>query len=360
MTRARWTSLGLALLVAVLLLIWLATGELKEASSEPPSAAVAEEPVLTRVQVQTLTARDYEPEILLQGQLEPWLAVTVRARVAGTAEELAVDLGDRVSAGQVLARLSDDGRSAVVERWLARVRKLEADVAAARRLRSGNYTAETELLGLESELAAARAELTSARLAVDYLTPRAPFAGVVNAREVDPGTLVQVGSPLFEIVRIDRLKATGQVPQQSAGRVSVGQPVTVEMLDGRTLHGQVTFIAAAADPESRSFAVEVAVDNPQRLRVAGGSASLRIALPEVKAYFLSPAYLSLDEQGRPGVKHVAADNRVLFTPVQLLHVGTDGAWIAGLPDEIRLITRGAGFVHPGEEVIPVAVTESGG
>lgn len=54
MTRARWTSLGLALLVAVFLLIWMATGELKVASSEPPPAAVAEEPVLTRVQVQTL------------------------------------------------------------------------------------------------------------------------------------------------------------------------------------------------------------------------------------------------------------------------------------------------------------------
>lgn len=360
MSRERWASLGLALLVAVLLLIWLATGELKVASREPPAEAAAAEPQLTRVQVETLSARDYEPEIRLQGQLEPWLAVRVQARVSATVEELAADLGDTVSVGQVLARLSDDGRSAVVERWQARVRKLEADVAAARRLRSGNYTAETELLGLESELAAARAELTSARLAVDYLTPRAPFAGVVNAREVDPGTLVQVGSPLFEIVRIDRLKAVGQVPQQLAGRVAVGQAVTVEMLDGRRLTGEVTFIAAAADPETRSFAVEVAVDNPEQLRVAGGSATLRIALPGVKAHFLSPAHLSLDDQGRPGVRHVLPDNHVAFTPVQLLHVGTDGAWVAGLPDKLRLITRGAGFVHPGEEVIPVAVTESGG
>lgn len=77
-----------------------------------------------------------------------------------------------------------------------------------------------------------------------------------------------MGSPLFDLVRIDRLKATGQVPQSSVGQVSVGQAVTVQLLDGDLLHGTVTFVAAAADPETRSFPVEVAVDNPDLKRVA--------------------------------------------------------------------------------------------
>jgi multidrug efflux system membrane fusion protein len=360
MTRARWGSLGLALLVVVLLVVWMATGDLKEASREPPEPAPAATREPTRVQVSTVSAQTYEPGIWLQGQLEPWLAVTVSAQVSGTVTEIPVALGETVARGQVLARLSDDGRSAVVERWQARVRKLEADVAAARRLRSDNYTAQSELLNLESELAAARAELTAARLAVAHLSPTAPFDGIVNARAVDPGSLVQVGSPLFDLVRIDRLKATGQVPQSSVGQVSVGQAVTVQLLDGDLLHGTVTFVAAAADPETRSFPVEVAVDNPDLKRVAGGSASLRIALPEVRALFLSPAYLSLDDLGRPGVKHVAGDNRVVFTPVRLLSVATDGAWVAGLPEEIRLITRGGGFVQAGERVTPVDLADDRG
>ncbi len=116
MTRARWGSLGLALLVVVLLVVWMATGDLKEASREPPEPAPAATREPTRVQVSTVSAQTYEPGIWLQGQLEPWLAVTVSAQVSGTVTEIPVALGETVARGQVLARLSDDGRSAVVER----------------------------------------------------------------------------------------------------------------------------------------------------------------------------------------------------------------------------------------------------
>jgi multidrug efflux system membrane fusion protein len=249
--------------------------------------------------------------------------------------------------------LSTDGRDAVVERWRANIRKLEADLAGARRLRSSNLASETEVLRLQSELAAARAELTAAELVVQHLNPVAPFDGVVNRREVDPGTLVQVGTPLLEVVQIDRLKATGQIPQQSVASVQPGQAVEVRLLDGTAVAGVVQFVASAADPETRSFAVEVLVENTDFLRAAGGTATLNIRLPEQKAQFISPAYLTLDNDGRPGVKYVNGQGRVMFQTVKLLNVATDGAWVSGLPDEIRLITRGGGFVAEGEIVQPV-------
>ncbi|MEE2763202.1 MAG: efflux RND transporter periplasmic adaptor subunit [Pseudomonadota bacterium] len=360
MTKGKWGSLGLALLIIVALAVWMATGEVKEARDEAPDRPARGEPELTSVQVETLSARVHEPGLLLQGQLEPWHSVLISARVPGTVESIAVGLGQRVAAGEPLLTLSEDGRQAVLARWQARVRSLEADLTAARRLRSSDLASQSELLSLESELAAASAELAAARLEVEHLTPKAPFAGIINRRDVDPGSLVQVGSPLFELVRIDRLKAAGQVPQQSAGKVDVGQPVRVDLLNGGQLDGQVTFVASAANPETRTFAVEIAVENPERQRVAGGSASLRIALPEVKAMFISPAHLSLGDDGRPGVKHVNRDNRVVFSQVELLSVATDGAWVTGLPDEIRLITRGGGFVNPGERVRPVDVAEDRG
>ncbi|PSF04716.1 efflux RND transporter periplasmic adaptor subunit [Marinobacter fuscus] len=360
MTRAKWSSLGLSLLVVVVLVIWMMTGEVKVASTEVPEVPEAEEKAPTRVEVTTLTAQTYQPELKLQGQLEPWQSVQVSARVAGTVESLGVQLGQEVKAGKVLATLSLDGRDAVVSRWQASIRKLEADLSAARKLRARNLTAETDILRLESELAAARAELASARLAVAHLEPEAPFDGVVNRRDVEPGSLVQVGSPMFELVQIDRLKASGQVPQQSVARVQPGQAVNIELLDGTRLAGVVSFVASAANPETRSFAVEVVVENPDRLRAAGGTANLGIRLPEQKAQFISPAYLSLDDTGRPGVKFVNGQDKVEFASVSLLSVSTEGAWVAGLPDEVRLITRGAGFVASGEQVLPVDVSDQRG
>ncbi|GGC76330.1 efflux RND transporter periplasmic adaptor subunit [Marinobacter halophilus] len=353
MTKAKLGSLGLSLLVLVLLVIWMATGDVKIASNQAPDEPRPQDRELTRVEVETLQATNYQPTIKLQGQLEPWQVVTVSARTAGIVDQMKVQLGQQVRAGQELLTLSVDGRDAVVERWRARIRKLEADLAAARQLRARNLAAETEILGLQSELAAARAESAAAELAVQHLAPAAPFDAVVNRREVDQGTLVQVGTPLLELVQIDRLKAIGRVPQQTVKGVQPGQAVEVNLLDGTRLAGVISFVASAADPETRSFAVEIVVENPDQKRAAGGSANLNIQLPEQDAIFISPAYLSLDDDGRPGVKYVDDNDQVVFQNVMLLSVSTNGAWVSGLPDEIRLITRGGGFVAEGETVEPV-------
>lgn len=354
MTKAKLGSIGLSLFLFIALVVWMASGDMRVAEQEAPEQQAGGEASLPAVQVETRESSLYQPGLLLQGQIEPWQSVSIAARVPGTVEALSVGLGDRVEAGQTMARLSEDGRQAAVTRWQSRLRKLEADMDAARRLLERELTSESEVLTLESEIATARAELSGAQLAIDHLTPKAPFAGTVNRKLVDEGDLVQIGSPLFELVRIDRLKAVAQVPQQSVSEVSPGQSVSIGTLDGESLEGRVSFIASAADRETRSFAVEIDIENPQRKRVAGGSATLRIALPEVEAMFVSPAYLRLDDDGRPGVRHVNDDNEVVFTTVRLLSVTTDGAWVAGLPSEIRLITRGAGFVSLGQAVRPVS------
>lgn len=353
MSKSRWGSLGLAFLIVVGLILWMVSGEVKVAQQDAPEMQEPPAPERPRVEVETLQARLYEPGLLLQGQLEPWRSVTISAGVSGTVEELMVRQGERVEKGQPLLRLSDDGRRSDVERWQARIRKLEADLAAAQRLGSSNLVSQSEILGLESELAGARAELAQARTAIRDLIPEAPFDGVVNHRHVDLGNLVQPGTGMLDLVQVDRLKATGQIPQQSVSQVGVGQAVSIRLLDGASLEGEVSFVASAADPETRSFAVEVTVENPDLKRVAGGSATLRIALPETRATFVSPAYLSLGDDGRPGVRYVNENDEVVFRSVRLFNVTTDGAWVGGLPDEIRLITRGGGFVAIGQRVEPV-------
>lgn len=353
MKKAKIGSIGLSLLVILVLVVWMATGDVKVASNEAPPEPEPAQRGLTRVEVETLEATTYQPTLKLQGQLEPWQAVNVSARAVGTVEQLHVRLGDQVKAGTPLLTLSSDGRGAMVDRWRANIKKLEADLEGARRLRARNLASETEVLRLESELAAARSEFIAAEQIVEHLKPVAPFDGVVNLRNIDPGTLVQVGDPLFELVQVDRLKATGRIPQQSVSTVQPGQAVEVSLLDGTRLGGVVSFVASSADPATRSFAVEILVENPDLLRAAGGTATLNIRLPEQRAQFISPAYLSLDDDGRPGVKYVNGQNEVAFRNVTLLSVTTKGSWVTGLPDEVRLITRGGGFVLPGQAVEPV-------
>jgi multidrug efflux system membrane fusion protein len=66
---------------------------------------------------------------------------------------------------------------------------------------------------------------------------------------------------------------------------------------------------------------------------------------------VSPALLRLDQAGRHGVKWVNAQQQVEFTPVTLISVDNQGAWVSGLPPKVALITLGQGFVEPGQQVI---------
>lgn len=349
MSAVKWSSVGLSLAVVVGLVVWLATGETRTSRDEQPQRE-AEQTELPRVQVDTRQARTFQPSVRLQGQVEPWRQLQVSARLSGQVEELNVSLGDTVSRGDSLLVLSADDRPAALEGARARVRQLEADLRAANRLRSDQLVSESEQLRLESELSAARAELRQASLAMEHLEPQAPFDGVINARHVETGSFVQAGEPLVDVVQVNPLKVTGFVPQQQAGKLAPGQEVTVSLLDGRELQGELTFVASVADPETRSFAIEARVDNPERFRIAGGSASIRIARPEQQALFLSPALLSLGPDGRPGILHVTDDDTVEFSPVDLLSVSSEGAWVSGVRFPVRLITRGGGFVAQGQQV----------
>ncbi|MDX1656831.1 MAG: efflux transporter periplasmic adaptor subunit, partial [Candidatus Competibacteraceae bacterium] len=104
----------------------------------------------------------------------------------------------------------------------------------------------------------------------------------------------------------------------------------------------------------RTFRVELEIPNLDGKYAAGISAEIRIPLETVPAHLLSPALLSLDEQGILGVKTVDQQARVIFHPVGIVRTAPDGVWVAGLPQQVRIITVGQGFVQPGERVMAIA------
>ena len=340
----------IAVVLSLLLVIWLVSGNVLHSREDVDAVEPLAAKALSQVAVTRLQAKPVSSQQVLQGQLEAWRKVDLRAQVSGTVEKLDQDKGAVVQAGELLLTLSAESRPAQLSREQAEVRQREAAVTAARRLRSDKLISANDLLKVETELANAQVRLSTARQGLDNTLIRAPFAGVLDGRQVELGDYVQPGQALLTLVDIDRLKVSAQVPQQQVAKLKIGQPVRVELLDGAQLQGKVHFIAAAAEEGSRSFRVEVSVDNPQRLRLAGASATVHIDTGEQLGHSLSPALISLDKAGRMGVKWVDGQQQVVFTPIQLLSVNRDQAWVSGLPAEVALITLGQGFVEPGEQV----------
>ena len=357
MTRHRLPPLPplLAIGLTLLLLLWLALGDLDRFRDAPPAAGETEETAPTRVEVATLTAEPHAPTLVLQGQLEAYRELELRARQTGRVASLPIMLGGRVVQGEVLLELEQDALPARLEQAEAELTLARAELAGADDLRRRELISRTDYLRLQSGVSRGVAEVAGLRRQLDDTRPTAPFDAVLDRLDVDVGDLIQVGEPWGRLIDDSRLVATARAPQREAHDLTPGLPVELRLLDGSRLDGELTHVASRADDATRSFAVEVTLDNPERRRLAGASATLRIRLPERPVHRFSPALLVLDAEGRLAVKHLDDDDRVVETPVALVEVDAREARVAGLPERVRLITLGGGFVAPGERVSPVPV-----
>ena len=118
------------------------------------------------------------------------------------------------------------------------------------------------------------------------------------------------------------------------------------------MEGFVSYVAPAANPETRTFAIEVTIDNPDNKIVEGMTVEIYLPMPEQQLHKISPSILSLNDDGQIGVKTLDDQNVVSFVPVQIVADKADYMLIDGLPETARVITVGQDFVVGGQTVEP--------
>ncbi len=354
----------IAALLALAAVAWVASGSLGENPSTPE---VSKPPVdvdalreTTRVRVRESTAAPRLIELSLTGHTEAVRTVDVRAETYGQIEELRVEKGERVEAGQVIARLDARDRQARLKEAQALLRQRRIEYEAARKLNERGFRAETQLAESRARLDAAEAAVEAARVAVDNLEVVAPFAGVLDARMVDLGDYVETGASVGRIVDLDPVLVVAPANERDVRRLRVGEPGSAILATGDEVWGRIRFIAAAANPQTRTFRVELEVDNPDGAVPAEMTAVMRLPLNRVMTHRITPAILTLNDAGVLGLRVVEADDdddpetgRVRFVPVEIIEDTAEGLFVAGLPEEVTLITVGQEFVKDGERVIAV-------
>lgn len=356
--RLQRNHLIVALVLAGLLFIWLASGDFLRAKDEPPEEqSQPEDSAEFRVETSVLEAEPHSPVHVVQGELLPIREVEILSQTSAHLTERAVDWGAVVAEGDVLFQLDPEARAAELAQAEAALALSQAELKGGEVLYRKNLLSETEYLRLKSAAASAYAEREQSALQLAYSEIRAPFAGVIDRLPVEEGDYVQLGESLATLVDIAVLRLIAYVPQQQIYALRPGQSVEARLLDGSTLPGTLTFVASRAESSTRSFRIEAQVDNPERRRIAGSSATLTVRLSDQKAHRLSPALLSLGEGGQLGVKSIDAERKVIFLPVEILSFDPDGVWVGGLPEEVEVITLGAGFVTAGDPVNPVSAEQ---
>jgi multidrug efflux system membrane fusion protein len=182
---------------------------------------------------------------------------------------------------------------------------------------------------------------------------RAPFDGVIQDRAVEEGDFVRAGDPVITFVDNTRLIVTASIAEQDARFVAVNDAALAKLVTGEQVRGRIRYIAPVAEESTRTFTVELEVPNASGKLPSGVTAEMQIPAGEMLAQKISPAILSLDADGRIGLKTVDSQNQVVFHAVEIARSEPDGLWVTGLPASANIITVGEGYVSPGQRVDPV-------
>ncbi len=344
--RSKW--IALALIVA--LVGWMGSGYILPGDTDEEIDEARTSPGPVTVAVRDSTAEAIQQFLRAEGQTEPQRQTGVPAQTSGEVAEVRVRRGTDVAAGELIARIAPGQREANLEQARQDLQRAQREFENAQTLLDRGVGTVDRLVQARSALAGAEARLSAAEEAMEDLRITAPFAGRIERLEIEEGEFIQAGAPAAEIVDLRPLKVRIQIPQQAVGTLREGQAAEVTFITGETREGEVVFVGSSADTETRTFEAEIEVPNEDGAIPAGISARVRLPTETIEGHFVSPAVLSLDASGTLGVKTLTEEDTVEFYPTEIVRAQTDGVWVSGLPETVRIVTVGQGFVNEGEEV----------
>lgn len=331
----------------------LAGGASASTAHVQPAAPTTAASVQVRLTPEVMRAYD----VSLRGRTQSTRTVVVRSETAGVVAQAPVLQGEIVPQGAVLCRLAVDARQASLDQARAALRSAQLEHQAAVELGKKGFRSPTQVLASQASLDSAQAAVRQAEIARAQVDIRAPFAGVFDHRDAEIGTYLASGQACGTVIELNPLLVVGDLPETEVSKIKVGAAASARLVSGEVIQGRVRYIARDADPQTRTYHLEIAAANPRMEIRSGLSAEVRIGAGVGPAHLAPVSALVLDAAGRQGVRYVLADDRVAFAPVQVVDETPDGAWVTGLRGPVRLITVGQSYVSEGQKV---RIDRSGG
>lgn len=333
--------------------------EPRDRPSESPAAGTG----VVAVQVVTPQRRDMAYAVTLPGTIAPFAQTTIYAKVAGYVKALHGDKGDLVKKGQLLAVIDDPELNAQYQKAASdyAIKQLTYERLSNVWKRNPNVVAKQDVDVAQATAEGARGSMEQLKAMLQYVQIRAPFSGVITARFVDAGTLVQAATasataatPLFTLMDIDTVRVYVNVPQADVPFVKEGTPVTVTINEypGTTYQASVTRSTVALDATTRTMLVESHILNPGHVLRPGMFAYATLALARHHGALALPAQTVLHEAAGTFVLTIEqgkAKKRPIKTGIQA------GGWTEireGLTGQEEVVVLGKTRVAEGHPVSP--------
>jgi RND family efflux transporter MFP subunit len=288
-------------------------------------------------------------DLVLPGETAAWYETTIYARVNGYVAKWLVDIGDRVTKGQVLATIETPELDAELQAARAQLKTSEAQVQARkaeaefskttnerwrdspkgvvseqeRESKKADYeSAEARVLAAKAQVASDQSKVDQFSALTEFRQVKAPFDGTVTERKIDVGNLVTAGSgstttPLYRMAQTDPLRIFVNVPQSASGELmNAGVPAEIRAAGavGGAFTGKIARSSESLNAQARTMRVEVDMPNATHALVPGMYVNVAFQLPS-RGSVEVPAAALIFRAGGTQVAHVDADGKVQFQNV---------------------------------------------
>ncbi len=330
------------------------------ACSQPPLPPEPPRPVLTAMVGERADGMGQT----YSGEVRSRYETPLGFRIAGKVSARLVDVGARVKAGEVLARLEPADNALAVSSAQAQLDLASADLARYRELRGQNFVSQAALDAKQTAFTAARAQADLAHNQRDYTVLRADHDGVVEAVAAEVGQVVAAGQTVVRLARTDALEVAVSIPEaRLPGRLKEAT-ITLWSDAQASYRGVLRELSPVADAVTRTYAARVSIVDPDRRVLLGMTANVRFAEGDAAA---APARLSVplgavfQKDRQPALWVVGSDQSVTLRPVSVAAYGEKSATIAaGIEPGERIVIAGVHKLSAGEKIKVVDQTEAAG
>ncbi len=307
--------------------------------------------------VSTLTVKDsaFTHYIEVQGNIETKENIMISPEYSGVLTQLNVKAGQKVSKGQVLARIDDGGMSAQLAQAENKLALDKTTFDRQKNLWDQKIGSEIQYLQTQTAYQSQQKMVKQMQAQLAKTVVRAPFSGTIDEVIVERGQVVAPGQALFRIVNLGNMYVTANVPENYLSKLKLNASVEVYLnAIGKTYKGKVRQVGTYINPNNRTFSIEIAVPNPDDLLRPNQVAVLKIEDYINKNALLIPENILTENAAKEKIVYVVSEGKETKVAQRIIEIGyTSGAMVevkSGLKPGETIVTEGAKTLTNGANV----------
>ena len=303
--------------------------------------------------VENLKKESFIKTLKFSGFSEASRIVIIKSQVEGKVSSKSFQKGKFYKAGSQLVLVDPEDKIAKLKEMEALLNQRKKEYEVAEQLFKKGYRSEVKLSESRTNFENALAQYEKSQVELNNTKVLVPFDSTIEDSFVELGDYVKKGDKIAKIVDLDPIFIKINVTENDISNLKLNQKTKIIIAD-KSYQGAISYISKTSDPLTRNFKVEIQINNNKKEIMSGLSSEVRIDLIKNNAYFIPSSLISLDNEGKIGIK-VVRERKVIFLKIEIISDTGNGYWVNSSEkkdlEDYMLITQGHEYVIEGENVV---------